>query len=46
MKICLTLDDVIRNKTKAFIKAYNKEKGTDIDPDTLYELPYCKEQIA
>ena len=35
MKICLTIDDVIRNKTKAFIKAYNKEKGTDIDPDTF-----------
>ena len=33
MKICFTIDDVIRNKTKAFIKAYNKDKGTEIDPD-------------
>ena len=35
MKICFTIDDVIRNKTKAFIKAYNKDKGTEIDPDTF-----------
>lgn len=35
MKICLTIDDVIRNKTKAFIKAYNKDKGTEIDPDAF-----------
>lgn len=35
MKICFTIDDVMRNKTKAFIKAYNKEQHTDIDPDTF-----------
>lgn len=35
MKFCFTIDDVIRDKTKAFIKFYNKVEKKDIDPDTF-----------
>ena len=38
----------ILNDTLAWDISGNRDAGRciDIDPDTLYELPYCKEQIA
>ena len=38
----------VMNDTLAWDISGNRDAGRciDIDPDTLYELPYCKEQIA
>lgn len=35
MRICITLDDVIRNKTYQFGKTYQKNIGNDIELETL-----------
>ena len=38
----------VMNDTLAWDISGNRDAGRciDIDPDTLYELPYCEEQIA
>ena len=35
MKICITIDDILREKTKEIVKVYKKNFKHDLDPETV-----------